>query len=91
MSGFKIRPIMQKDREWVSEVLRENWESAKMVSRGIIHPADTYPGFIATLDGEGIGLITYRIEGIECEIVTLNSLTEGDTIGSMNFPRFTCL
>jgi ribosomal protein S18 acetylase RimI-like enzyme len=82
MNDFKILPIMQKDREWVARVLQENWGSTEVVSRGKIHQADTCPGFIATYDGEGMGLLTYRIEGKECEIVTLNSLERGIGVGT---------
>jgi len=33
-------------------------------------------------EGRPIGLVTYRIDGDECEITTLNSLVEGIGIGS---------
>jgi ribosomal protein S18 acetylase RimI-like enzyme len=82
MNDFKVRPLKVNDREWVARVLRENWGSTTVVSRGKIHQADIYPGFIATYDSEGMGLITYRIEGKECEIVTLNSLEEGIGVGT---------
>lgn len=34
------------------------------------------------MDGKAVGLVTYRIDGYECEIVTLDSLVEGMGIGS---------
>jgi hypothetical protein len=55
MNDFKVRPLKVNDREWVARVLRENWGSTTVVSRGKIHQADIYPGFIATYDSEGNG------------------------------------
>jgi ribosomal-protein-alanine N-acetyltransferase len=69
-----IRPIEPADRTWVESLLREEWGGVEVVSRGrILHPADL-PGFVALLAGERQGLATYRIDGGDCELVTLNSL-----------------
>ncbi len=53
-----------------------------MVVHGeMLYPAE-HPGFIA-FDGDIIiGLITYTIRGDECEILSLDSLREGQGIGS---------
>jgi ribosomal protein S18 acetylase RimI-like enzyme len=40
------------------------------------------PGFVAEFGGEPAGLLTYRIEGGELEVVTLDSLVEGRGAGS---------
>lgn len=53
-----------------------------LVSRGNTYQAETLPGFAALEDGQPVGLITYRFDGQECEIVTLNSDIEGKGIGS---------
>ncbi len=45
----------------------------RVVSRGRMHYPAGLPGFVATRDGEPIALVTYRVEGDECEIVTLHS------------------
>ena len=37
---------------------------------------------MATLAGENAGLATYRIEGEDCEIATLDSVSEGKGVGS---------
>ncbi len=52
------------------------------VSRGTLHRADLLPGFVALDHGEPIGLVTYDINGEECEVVTLNSLIQGAGIGT---------
>lgn len=53
-----------------------------MVTRGrLVHLADI-PGFIAEEDGRKVGLLTYLIEGEECEITSLNALIPGKGIGT---------
>ena len=72
----------KEDKPWVLRLLRENWDSAVMVTRGKIHQADELPGFIAIHNGKPAGLITYDIVGGQCEITSMNSLVEGQGIGS---------
>lgn len=54
-----------------------------MVSRGRLHEVGESPGFVAISDGKPVGLLTYRIENDECEIVLLDSGFEGKGIGSV--------
>lgn len=82
MKAFQIRPLNSEDRPWVNQLLRDNWGSVVIVSRGKVHRADGLPGFIAVLDGQPAGLITYDIAGSDCEITSINSLAEGRGIGS---------
>ena len=74
--------MSNEDKPWALRLLRENWGSAVMVTRGKIHRADGLPGYIAVHDGQPAGLITYDIAGTWCEIISLNSLSEGLGIGS---------
>ena len=78
-----FRPTKEEDHSWVAELLREYWGSTKVVTRGQVHEADRLPGFIAEVDRWRGGLVTYRIEGEECEVVSLISLREGMWIGSV--------
>jgi N-acetylglutamate synthase-like GNAT family acetyltransferase len=82
MMSFHIRPINNSDKEWITGLLKEWWAGPKIVTRGKVHMADEYPGFIATKDRQRVGLITYRIDDNECEIASMNSLAEGIGIGS---------
>ncbi len=79
---FEIRALQDADREWARGVLVEHWGGAAIVSRGRVHQADRLPGFLATGDGGAVGLLTYRIEGGECEVVTLDSLVERQGVGT---------
>jgi ribosomal protein S18 acetylase RimI-like enzyme len=81
-SDFQIRPIEAGDHEDVASFLREHWGTTKIVSRGKIYWADRLPGAIATQGDRIVGLVTYNIEGEECEIVTIDSTVEGIGIGS---------
>jgi N-acetylglutamate synthase-like GNAT family acetyltransferase len=77
-----IRKINAADMNWIQRVLKDYWGSCLIVSRGNIYQADHLPGFIAKNSGENVGLVTYSINNTECEIVTLNSLSEDQGIGT---------
>ena len=82
MNNTIIRKINEQDHEWIIKILTENWGSPKIITRGKIHEADKYPGFIVEYQNEKIGLITYHIEKNECEITSLKSLKENLGIGT---------
>lgn len=77
-----LRTITFDDREWIEQVFRERWASIMVVSKGVVHNAAELPGFVALVDGTRQGIVTYRVDGNECEIVTLDSLQERKGIGT---------
>lgn len=77
-----IRKIREDDREWINNFIQEQWGSSVVVSKGVLHHPSNLPGFIIENDGVRQGLLTYRINQNECEIVTLNSQVECRGIGS---------
>jgi ribosomal protein S18 acetylase RimI-like enzyme len=79
---IEIRPVAEADREWIGDLLTAWWGSPRIVTRGRVHDAIVLPGFVARLDGERAGLVTYDITGGSCELVTLNSTREGQGVGS---------
>jgi N-acetylglutamate synthase-like GNAT family acetyltransferase len=79
---FNIRALREADRERVAHFLETHWGSSRIVTRGRIHHADELPGFLAEVEGELVGLLTYQIERNACEIVSLNSTMQGRGIGS---------
>jgi len=81
-TDLTINSITSNNHKWVSGILRDHWGSSEVVSRGQIHQADQLPGFIAGQNDDPEGIITYHIEGIQCEIVTINSLREGAGVGA---------
>ena len=82
MKSFQIRPVNKNDKAWIASLLVEWWAGPKVVTHGKLHRADELPGFIAMQNDKPAGLITYNIDGKECEIATMNSLIERIGIGS---------
>ncbi len=70
-------------KAWARKLLEDNWASCSVVSRGRIHRADLLPGFVAAINNNPLGLLTYHVSVREFEIVTLNSLREGIGIGTL--------
>jgi len=77
-----VRPITKNDKEWIARVITHWWGSTDVVTRGKLLSVTTLPGFLAVLKEKPVGVVTYKITGRECEIVTLNSLRSGKGIGS---------
>jgi len=71
------------DDKWVENILKKYWYSTRIISKGVIHEADKLPGFIAQHDNVRVGLVLYEMVRDECEIVSLNSLTELTGVGSL--------
>lgn len=78
----EIRPIAPADQAWVREFFIRHWGSPQMVYSKGIHDCDRLPGFVAVDGGEIVGVVTYFLHQDECEIVSLDSLREGQGIGS---------
>jgi GNAT superfamily N-acetyltransferase len=76
---MRVRPIGQEDRGRAGRSLRERWGDDLMVVHGeALRPAD-HSGFVA---GDWEGLVTYRIDGEACEVLSLDAFEEGRGIGS---------
>jgi ribosomal protein S18 acetylase RimI-like enzyme len=82
MQNIKIRSLEDNDNEWLKRLIISEWASIKVVTRGKVHFVDKLPGYVAIQDNEKVGLITFRISKDECEIITLNSLTENIGVGT---------
>lgn len=80
--SYRLRPLTPIDSEWVERFIRDHWGDAMVVAHRQIHYPATLPGFVALGGEQPIGLLTYRVEGEACEIVTLDSLQAGRGIGS---------
>lgn len=81
-ANFSVRPVAEGDTQWIVRELNRYWASPKIYARDRVIDASGLPGFAAFRDEEPIGLITYLIEGEECEIVTHNSMAGSGGIGS---------
>lgn len=79
---FVIRPSTEDDRDWITDVLLDNWASNIIVTRGITYEADRLPAIIVEIDGKKLGLLTYKINKHELEIITMNALEKGKGVGT---------
>ncbi len=83
MTGFTIRATTDADRSQVAAFIRQYWGSEQQFVRGVIFIPHELPGFVAEVNGEFVGLITYRfLDDTTCEVATLNSLRSGRGIGT---------
>ncbi|HLW47169.1 MAG TPA: GNAT family N-acetyltransferase [bacterium] len=62
--------------------MRDRWGGTIVVSRGRLHDTDRLEGLVAEDAGRPAGLLTYRIDAGECEIVTLDALVRGAGAGT---------
>jgi ribosomal protein S18 acetylase RimI-like enzyme len=83
MSEITIQPLTPNDQDWVSQFIREHWGDNTVISRGVVYTPSTLPGFVALLQGERVGLLTYALQGDECEVVSIDSTRSGLGIGTM--------
>ncbi len=82
MKKRSITPVQTQDRDWVKQVIAEQWASSIVVTRGQIHRPEKLPGFVCWKGEERAGLVTYRIEKQECEIITLNSFAKREGVAT---------
>src|SRR5437899_12903352 len=73
LASFEIRPITPNDAEKVVMLMKQHWGSRRGASRGRVQYPEKLRGFVATVDHKPVGLLTYSITDIDCEIVTHNS------------------
>jgi GNAT superfamily N-acetyltransferase len=82
LNDFLVRPIQASDSSWIASFVESHWGSEIVVAKGrVIRPAQL-DGFAAFKEKEPVGLLTYRIEGLDCEIVTIDSTAKGAGIGT---------
>lgn len=86
---FDVRRLTQSDLPRLRQYWKENWGDEFVVAHGVVYRPDTLDGFVA-LDGEEwIGEITYYVSGSDCEIISLDSLREGQGVGTMLIHKVT--
>jgi|SRR5690554_6304165 len=80
---IQIESIKQDTRDFIISYISDNWGSPIIVTRGNIYNIEKLPGFVAVIEDEVKGIITYNIQDKQCEIVSLDSLFEKRGIGSL--------
>ena len=78
----KIERITYNTRELVNQFFIDNWFSTDMCIRGQVIDCTKVDGFLLQEDNKIIGLITYTFFDDICEIISLDSKKEKQSIGS---------
>ena len=82
-SRFVVRSLGDTDRDWVIRFTKEHWGADYVVAHGVVYHPHELSGF-AAVDPSGhiVGLVTYSVQQGECEVVTLNSVSQGVGVGT---------
>jgi N-acetylglutamate synthase-like GNAT family acetyltransferase len=80
---FTVRPLNERDRGWVLEMVRGWGGTDYLVSRGRVIYAADLPGLCA-VDGKDmpLGVAAYEVSERECQLVILEALTRFTGIGT---------
>jgi GNAT superfamily N-acetyltransferase len=79
---YHIQPLTEAGAGWLASFWESHWGSTIIVIHGrVYHPQDV-AGFYIRQGEQLLGLVTYILEAGECEIVSLDSLREGQGVGS---------
>ncbi|MFA5844309.1 MAG: GNAT family N-acetyltransferase [Coriobacteriia bacterium] len=79
---MRVVDLDESHRGWASRVVREHFDSAMVVSRGVLHDTDSLPGLVALSDGAPVGLLRYRLGSDGCEVVVLIAARPGQGVGT---------
>ena len=71
MRRITIRAFEPDDAPWAGSLVDRLMGGRLQVRRGEAIDALNVPGFVALLDGQPAGLLTYRVHGTESELVLL--------------------
>ena len=79
---MKIRRLIADELPRLREYWKKHWGDEFVIAYGVIYRPDTLDGFIALDGDEWVGEVTYTLTGDDCEIVSIDSLREGQGIGT---------
>ena len=79
---MEIRRIGPEDRGRVNDLIMKNWYSLEMAVHGELFDLGRADGFTAEEDGEIAGLLTFRADDKEMEILSLDSFRENRGVGT---------
>jgi len=78
-----LRRLTQDDLPRLRQFWIEHWGGEEMIARGNVYRPEQLEGFVIEDGDEWIGLLTFFIKDGECEVTSLDSLREGQGLGSM--------
>lgn len=77
-----LRQLTQENLPRLRQMWKENWGDEFVVAHGVVYHPDTLDGFLAFDGPECVGEISYAFSDGDCEIVSLDSLREGQGLGT---------
>ena len=82
-----LRRLTQEDLPRLRQFWIEHWGGEEMLTRGNVYRPEQLDGFLVEEGDEWIGLLTFIVKDGECEVTSLDSLREGQGIGSKLIDR----
>jgi ribosomal protein S18 acetylase RimI-like enzyme len=82
-----IRRLSSSDVPRLRQFLIEHWGGDEMITRGHVYRSEQLEGFVIEDGKEWVGLLTFFVRDGECEVTSLDSLHEGQGIGSKLLER----
>jgi ribosomal protein S18 acetylase RimI-like enzyme len=79
---IEIRPADASDAEWLRVLQEERWGGPIQVANGERYRPADLPGFVAEIGGERVGYAAIRVVGDVAWIGLIQSLREGEGVGS---------
>lgn len=79
---MNIRRLTANDLPRLRQFWIDHWGGEEMITRGNVYRPEQLEGFVVEDGEEWIGLLTFFIKDGECEVTSLDSLREGQGIGS---------
>jgi GNAT superfamily N-acetyltransferase len=80
---IKIRSFEASDHDWAYRLLFPRGGPSRIASKQTLYDPLTLPGFVAWRSGAPVALTTYRLDGEECELLTLDSAVESEGAGTL--------
>ena len=80
--SFTVRSLTDDDRPWLTGFMTERWGVPLAAGGGRLHRLDDLPGFAAVSHGAVAGVVTYLIEADTCEVVSIDSVVQGEGVGT---------
>ena len=77
-----LRRLTHPDLPRLRQFWTEHWGGEEMITRGNVYRPEQLDGFVIEDDSEWIGLLTFIVNHGECEVTSLDSLREGQGIGT---------
>ena len=81
-AAMNIHRITIEDIPRLRQFWIEHWDGEEMVIHGEVFRPEHLDGFVVEEDDEWVGVLTFFLSNGGCEVTSLNSLREGQGIGT---------